>query len=98
MSLTKEDINKMALLARLELSDEEKEKFRQQLGSVLEYVSKLKEIDTSNVSVVRQIAGLVNQFRPDEMRPADTTEHDLLLKNFPKRKVDLLEVKEVFED
>lgn len=95
--LTKEDINKLALLARLDLSEEEKEKFRVQLGSILDYVSKLNELDTSTIGSVRQIAGLHNAFRTDAMRATDPAEHDLLLKNFPKRRGDLLETKEVFE-
>ena len=96
MSLSKEDINKLAQLARLELGEEEKEKFRQQLGSILEYVSKLNEIDTSDVSVVRQIAGLANQFRADELRACTPETRKLLLENMPKKRGDLLEVKEVF--
>ena len=96
--LTKEDIEKLALLARLDLTAEEKEKFCVQLGSVLEYVSKLGELDTSTIGSIRQIAGLHNAFRDDAMRPIDTVEHDLLLKNFPNHQGDLLKTKEVFED
>ncbi len=98
MSLSLEDINKLALLARLDLAEEEKEKFRAQLGNVLEYISKLNELDTSSIGVTRQIAGLHNAWRADKVLPANMVEHDLLLKNFPKRKGDLLETKEVFED
>ena len=98
MNLSKEEIEKLALLARLDLTEEEKEKFRLQLGSVLEYVSKLNELDTGSIGSIRQIAGIHNAWRDDLMRPVDKTEHDLLLKNMPKRAGDLLQTKEVFEE
>ena len=98
MNLTKEEINKLALLARLDLTEEEKEKFRLQLGSILEYVSKLNELDTASIGSIRQIAGLHNAWRDDAMRPAAEVEHELLINNFPKRFGDLLQTKEVFEE
>ena len=97
MSLSKEEINKLALLARLDLTEEEKEKFRLQLGSILEYVSKLNELHTASIGSIRQIAGIHNAFRDDAVKPTDKTEHELLLKNMPKKRGNLLEVKEVFE-
>lgn len=98
MTLTRQEIEKLALLARLDLTEDEKEKFRVQLGSILEYVSKLNELDTSTIGSIRQIAGLHNAFRDDVMKPIAEVEHELLINNFPKRLGDLLQTKEVFTE
>ncbi|MEK6223075.1 MAG: Asp-tRNA(Asn)/Glu-tRNA(Gln) amidotransferase subunit GatC, partial [Chloroflexota bacterium] len=49
MSLSREEVEHIALLARLQLSDEEKERYRVQLSSILEHVAKLQDLDTKNV-------------------------------------------------
>jgi aspartyl-tRNA(Asn)/glutamyl-tRNA(Gln) amidotransferase subunit C len=49
MSITKTDVEKIALLANLELTEEEKERFTQQMGAIVAYFDKLNELDTSDV-------------------------------------------------
>lgn len=49
MPITKDDVEKIAALARLELTSEETDSFTQQLGSILEYIGKLNELDTADV-------------------------------------------------
>ena len=49
MPITKDDVEKIAALARLELTPEETDSFTQQLGSILEYIDKLNELDTADV-------------------------------------------------
>jgi len=49
MSITREQVEHVALLARLELSEAEKDHFAQQLGAILDFVQKLDEMDTSGV-------------------------------------------------
>ena len=49
MSISIQDVEHVAKLARLELSEEEKAKFAEQLGAILKYAQKLNELDTENV-------------------------------------------------
>ena len=60
-----EQVRHIAHLARLELSSEEEEKFTRQLGRILSYVEKLKELDTANVSPTSHVLPLKNVFRED---------------------------------
>jgi aspartyl-tRNA(Asn)/glutamyl-tRNA(Gln) amidotransferase subunit C len=62
---------KIAKLARLELSDEEVEKFSGQLSDVLNYVEILNKVDTKDVEETSQVTGLVNVFRKDVVVPCD---------------------------
>lgn len=98
MKLKKEEIDHLALLARIGLTEEEKEKFGEQISSILEYVSKLNEVDTKNVEPTHQIGGAVNVSREDIVRGCDTKTREELLKAFPNREDDLLKVKAVFEE
>lgn len=67
MSISRQDIDHVAELAHLELSEAEKERFSEQLGSVLEYVDSLKEVDTTGVEPTAQVSGLVDVWRSDEV-------------------------------
>ena len=49
MSITLNDVEKIAELARLRITDQEKNKFTEQLNIILEYINKLNEVDTTNV-------------------------------------------------
>jgi aspartyl-tRNA(Asn)/glutamyl-tRNA(Gln) amidotransferase subunit C len=71
------DIKQVAHLARLSLSPEEEEKFGAQLGHVLGYVDKLKEVDVSGVEPTAHAFPLVNVTRPDEVRPSMSNEEAL---------------------
>lgn len=64
----KVDIDKLALLARIKLSEKEKEKLQKEFGEILEYVSKLKEVDVSGISEAEagKIMDLENVTREDE--------------------------------
>lgn len=67
MTITKEEIKHIAELARLELTPAEEEKFRGQLGSILEYIGQLKEVDTTHVETTAQVSGLTDIWRADEV-------------------------------
>lgn len=97
MTLTKEEVLHIAKLARLELKEEEVEKFRVQLSEILEYVGQLQKVDTAGVEPISQITGLQNVTRPDLVRGCDPEVRDAMLKQFPRRKGDLLETLGVFE-
>jgi len=64
-SLSKEDIIHLAHLAHLTLSDEEIEMYGPQLSSIIEYISKLEELDTKNIEPANQVTGLDNVLRED---------------------------------
>lgn len=70
MGLTREDVEKVSLLARLRLSESEIEAMTGKLASVLEYVEQLAELDTEDVEPMAHVAGLTNVFRADEARPS----------------------------
>jgi len=70
MELSREQIDYVAHLARIELSEAERELFGAQLASVLAYVAKLDELDTSHVAPTAHVMGLHNVFRDDVERPS----------------------------
>ena len=59
------DIEHLAKLARLKLTDVEKEKFSNQMGTIIKYIEKLSEVNTHNVEPTAHILGLNNVFRKD---------------------------------
>ena len=59
------DIEHLTKLARLKLTDAEKEKFSNQMGTIIEYIEKLGELDTENVEPTANVLGLSNVFRED---------------------------------
>jgi aspartyl-tRNA(Asn)/glutamyl-tRNA(Gln) amidotransferase subunit C len=78
MQLTKEQVQKIAQLARLELTDAEMEKYAAQLTDILTYAEMLKELDTSSVEETSQVTGLSNVTRADELGEALCTSDELL--------------------
>ncbi len=65
--LTPDEVRYIANLARLNLTEEEVQKYSEQLSSILNYVEILKEIDTENVKPIAQITGLSNVKRKDSV-------------------------------
>jgi len=90
-----EDVEHVAMLARLELSSEEKQTMTSHLRDILRYVEKLNELDTETVEPTAHILPVRNVARPDTLRPSlDPTE---VLKNAPKRTGELFQVPRVVE-
>ena len=77
-----EDTKHVAKLARLELTDEETEKFSRQLGDILGYVEQMNEIDTTNVKPMAHPFDVVNVMREDEVYYDNTKEE--LMQNAPE--------------
>ena len=73
------DVPHVAKLANLSISKEEQKKFESQLSSILQYVNKLKEVDTKNVETTSQVTGLENVTREDKTTPSLSQEE--VLKN-----------------
>jgi aspartyl-tRNA(Asn)/glutamyl-tRNA(Gln) amidotransferase subunit C len=90
------DIEKVAKLANLELSSDEKAVFAKQLDEVLGYVSQLDEVDTEKVEPIGQITGLVNVTRGDVAGPS--LSQDEALKNAPKTHNGFFEVKAILDE
>ncbi len=70
MAITREDVLHVARLARLELSEEELERMREQLSAILEAVGKVSELDLEGVEPTDHPLDLVNVLAEDEPRPS----------------------------
>jgi aspartyl-tRNA(Asn)/glutamyl-tRNA(Gln) amidotransferase subunit C len=68
MSLTLEEVEHIAQLSRLELSEEEKTRYREQLSAILDYVAKLQELKMSDVEPTAAVLSEDSQLRPDRTR------------------------------
>ena len=87
----------LAALARLSLTDEEVALFGSQLSSVLEYVSKIQEIDTTGVAELAYGVEGKNVWRADEVHEREEKERVDIVAQFPRQQNNLLEVPAVFE-
>jgi aspartyl-tRNA(Asn)/glutamyl-tRNA(Gln) amidotransferase subunit C len=90
MAITRDEVLHVAALARLELSDEEVERFQEQLSAILEAVGKVAELDLSDVEPTAHPLDLVNVWGEDEPRPCLSV--DEALANAPDRDGDLFRV------
>ena len=75
--LTEEQVRHVALLSRLDLTDEEIAHFRKDLGNILDYVEKLGELDTADVPPTSHSFKMENVFREDDVRPSLSNEEAL---------------------
>jgi aspartyl-tRNA(Asn)/glutamyl-tRNA(Gln) amidotransferase subunit C len=98
MTLTKSEVEHIAGLARIKLTETEKEKIAEDLSHILGYIERLNEIDTTSIEPISQITGLENVFRKDESYQADDGSREAVIDQFPHKKDDYLKVKPVFED
>lgn len=92
--LSKEEVQHIAKLARLGLTEEEIGKFQKELSSILDYIEKLKEVDVRQVSPASHAVKLENAMRQDAVKPNDGGEK--LLNLAPDKKDGFLKVKSVF--
>ena len=83
MKITMQEVEHVARLARLELTAEEKERMRAQLDSILSYIDKLNELDTTAVEPTSHVLPMTNVFREDEVAPSLAQEE--ILANAPER-------------
>ena len=95
MSLTIQEVEQIANLARLHLTDEEKHKFSQQLSQILEYIAKLQELDTSQIDPTFSIVPDQSPLRADEVQPGLSIEQ--LLSNAPEVEANQFRVPPVLE-
>lgn len=93
--ITKDDVFKLAQLSKLTLSDEQLEKFRSELESLLVYIDQLQAVDTHGLKPTNQVTGLTNVMRQDLIKPG-VSQKDLL-KNVPATEQNLIKVHRVLE-
>lgn len=80
--LSRDDVLKLARLARLDLSEQEVKQFQEEIGEILGFVEQLHTVDLDGVEPTYQVTGLKDVMRPDEVRDYGTTPKSLL-KNAP---------------
>ncbi len=90
MAITREEVLHVAKLARLELTDDEVERLTEQLGAILEAVSKVSELDLSDVPPTSHPLELVNASAPDALQ--ESLSLDEVFANAPAREGDLFKV------
>jgi aspartyl-tRNA(Asn)/glutamyl-tRNA(Gln) amidotransferase subunit C len=95
MAITIKDVEYVARLARLKLTQDEKEKYVRQLGDILNYINKLNELDTSKVEPTSHVISLSNVFREDKVRESLPAEE--ILSNAPQKSRGFFRVKKVIE-
>jgi aspartyl-tRNA(Asn)/glutamyl-tRNA(Gln) amidotransferase subunit C len=96
MKLSLEEVDHVALLARLGLSREERERMRDQLSSILEHISLLEEIDTEAIPPTAQVIALQNVMRADEVRESLSVQD--VLRNAPRSEDQMFKVNAVLEE
>ncbi len=90
--LTRDDVLKLARLARLDLSDEEIEQFSKELTAILHYVEQLQAVDVTGLEPTNQVTGLTNVTRKDEVINYGYAPKELL-RNVPEVLDDHIRVK-----
>ena len=92
--ISDETIEYVGILAKLSLSDEEKENAKKDMGAMLDYIDKLSELDTDNVEPMSHVFDVSNVFREDEV--VDAGMREALLSNAPEVKDDMYMVHKTF--
>ena len=95
MSITIKDVEHVANLARLDLSEDEKSKFAEQLNAILKYAEKLNELDTEDVPPTSHVLPIANVMREDEKRPSMPVEK--VMANAPDEEDGMFRVPAVLE-
>jgi aspartyl-tRNA(Asn)/glutamyl-tRNA(Gln) amidotransferase subunit C len=95
MALTQKDVQYVARLARLELSDEEVKTYTVQLGAILEYAEMLNQLDTDKVDATTHVQQMHNVLRPDKVQPS--MDRDKILENAPDKAKGCFRVPRILE-
>jgi aspartyl-tRNA(Asn)/glutamyl-tRNA(Gln) amidotransferase subunit C len=96
VEITKQEVEKVAKLARLQLTDIEKAAFAKQLSQILTHVDTLKQYDTTGVEPTTTVPGQINVFRPDIARPSLSVERAVA--NAPESADGFFVVPKIIED
>ncbi len=93
--VTDKDIEYVARLAKLKLSDEEKERLVSQMGDIVEFANNINKLNTDGVEPTNHILKVQNVFREDEIK--ESYSRDEILKNAPKKEAGCLVVPSVVQ-
>jgi aspartyl-tRNA(Asn)/glutamyl-tRNA(Gln) amidotransferase subunit C len=96
MKISKQDVEQVAKLARLEITETEKEAFTQQLSGILAYVEKLNQLKTAGVEPTATVLGQTNVFREDKARPSLPVEKAVA--NAPEQAAGFFVVPKIIEE
>jgi aspartyl-tRNA(Asn)/glutamyl-tRNA(Gln) amidotransferase subunit C len=94
--ISREDVEHVARLSRLALSEAEVERMREQLSGILAYIDQLRAVDTAGVEPTSHAVPLVNVMRDDDTRPC--LPQDAALANAPDRSGGFFRVPRIIED
>ena len=94
--ITMQEVEQVARLARLQLSDAEKERMRNELDGILSYIDKLRALDTKGVPPTSHAVPMTNVMREDE--PAPSLPQADMLANAPERRGDFFRVPKIIEE
>lgn len=95
MKLTRAEVQRVALLARLRLTDDEEAEYTEQLDHILGYMDKLNQIDSANVEPFSHTSAAANAFREDKV--TNQPNADALLANAPDRDATFFKVPKILE-
>jgi aspartyl-tRNA(Asn)/glutamyl-tRNA(Gln) amidotransferase subunit C len=93
--ISDETIDYVGILSKLELSDEEREQAKKDMGNMLDYIDKLGELDTTGIEPMSHVFNVQNVFREDVVTNGDDSEN--ILKNAPGEKDNMFMVPRTFE-
>ena len=94
--ITLKEVEHVARLARLDLSEPAKERMRSQLDAILTYIDKLRQLNTERVEPTSHAIPMVNVMREDEVRPSLPAGE--MLANAPEREADFFRVPKIIEE
>ena len=94
--ITMRDVEHVARLSRLALTDQEKERMRRELDGILSYIDKLRALDTTGVPPTSHAVPMTNVMREDEPRPS--LSQDEMLANAPERSGEFFRVPKILEE
>lgn len=95
MKVSREDVERVALLSRLEIGESDAARFTGQLNAILGYVEILEKVDTEGVEPTAHVLPLKNVLRPDEVRPS--LDREAALANAPEREDGYFKVPSIME-
>ncbi|MHA1298951.1 MAG: Asp-tRNA(Asn)/Glu-tRNA(Gln) amidotransferase subunit GatC [Candidatus Helarchaeota archaeon] len=93
--ISKQEVEHIAELCRIKLSEEEKELFTKQFNDILNFFKQLDEVDTSNISPTFHVLNISNVFREDVIEPS--LSRDKIFKNVPKTEKDFIKAPRMTE-
>lgn len=93
--IDRDQVRKVAFLARLELDEQEQERFTEQLGAILDHIAQLQQLDTEGVEPTARAIEMSNVVREDTLKPWQNRE--AILDNAPARESDFFRVPRIMD-